>query len=337
MTPHGHFVIVTGTTLSGPAGVVPFVTSVTALNPQILIVEDSLVQALQLQRVLEPHGYDVAVARDGRECLDVLRTQQPAIIISDIHMPQMDGYVMCRAIKHDPALRHIPVVLLTTLTDAQDLIRGLEAQADYYLTKPYDAPVLLARIRHLLEHPPPDPPANAGAPVTIVVDGQEHIVTSDRGQILNLLLSTYENAVHQNRELARTQRELELVNQQLRIETAKLEQSQANYRALLENNADAMIVVDRSGNVRFLNPAARALFGPEDQQFLSDILRHPDTAGTTLEVSIERTGRDPIIAELQIVETQWEHEPASLATLRDITSRKAYERQIAELEAHLTV
>jgi two-component system cell cycle response regulator len=244
---------------------------------------------------------------------------------------------MCREIKSDPALRHIAVILLTSLTDAEDLVRGLEAQADCYLTKPYDAPVLLERVRQFLNSPVGDAAGDALAPVEIAVGGQVHTVTTNRRQLLNLLLSTYENAVQQHRQLVETQRELEAANQQLRAQAAKLEQSQANYRALLENNADAMIVVDRRGDVRFLNPAARSLFGPQDQQFLSDILRHPDTAGTSLEVTIDRAGRDPVVAELHIVETQWELEPAALATLRDITARKAYERQIAELETQLTV
>ena len=65
-------------------------------------------------------------------------------------MPVMDGYAMCHAIKSDPALQDIPIILLTALSDPEDIIRGLNAKADNYLTKPYDEDTLLTRIEHLL-------------------------------------------------------------------------------------------------------------------------------------------------------------------------------------------
>lgn len=310
---------------------------------RILIVEDSPVQALQLRRTLEQHGYEVTVARHGREGLERLQQDhpdavKPDVIISDINMPEMDGYSMCAAIKQDPAAKQTPVILLTMLADPQYLVRGLEAQADYYLTKPYDEQILLARIEQVLRTARGEVPGAAAADadgLALMLEGQTHTVSSNPQQMMNLLLSTYENALQQNRELMRIQHQLEVANQQLRDQTLQLEHSQANYRALLENNADAMIVVDRAGNVRFLNPAARTLFGSEDQQFLSDLLKYSDAAGTTIELEFSRPGRGPVCVELRIVETQWEGEPASLATLRDVTARKRLESEVARLQKGL--
>jgi CheY-like chemotaxis protein len=117
---------------------------------EILVVEDSAVQAELLRRTLTQHGYSVTVAHHGAHALEIARSRPPTLILSDIAMPVMDGYAMCQAIKGDPDLRDIPVILLTALSDPEDIIRGLNAKADNYLTKPYDDAALLARIEHLL-------------------------------------------------------------------------------------------------------------------------------------------------------------------------------------------
>ena len=119
---------------------------------EILIVEDSATQAEQLKYLLEEHGYAVAVAGNGKDALASLKAHQPAMVISDIIMPVMDGYEMCRALKQDGMLRDIPVILLTSLSDAEDIVRGLEVGADYYCTKPCDEEHLLSRIEFLLDN-----------------------------------------------------------------------------------------------------------------------------------------------------------------------------------------
>src|SRR3712207_3720183 len=104
----------------------------------ILIVEDSRLQALQLQQVLEQCGHATALAANGREGLAFLKQFRTTPITSDIVMPEMDGYAMCHAIKHDPSLQAVPVVLLTNLSDPEDIIQGLRSKADCCLTKPYN-------------------------------------------------------------------------------------------------------------------------------------------------------------------------------------------------------
>jgi signal transduction histidine kinase len=136
----------------------------------------------------------------------------------------MGGYEMCRAIKQDPHLRDIPVILLTSLSEASDVLRGVEAGADYYLTKPYEPRHLLAQVAAVLADPPPAH-VNSSEPLDVMFAGQRHQITADRRQILNLLLSTYGEAVQRNEELIRAQRELTRLNRELQDQNIRLQQA----------------------------------------------------------------------------------------------------------------
>src|SRR5271169_650015 len=108
------------------------------IDVEILVVEDSSMQAELLKCILEQHAHRVSIAQNGKEALDYLKDHMPTLIISDIVMPEMDGYQLCKTIKSDEKLGHIPVILLTSLSDPEDIINGLECGADYFITKPYD-------------------------------------------------------------------------------------------------------------------------------------------------------------------------------------------------------
>ena len=187
-----------------------------ATNPSgnILIVEDSATQAELLEELLLTHGYAVTVARNGREGLSKAGELLPDLVVSDIMMPEMTGFELCKAIKNDPRLRTIPVILLTSLNDPSDVIKGLECKADNFLTKPYDENYLLMRIKQiLLDRELQDLQTDQG--IKILFAGQSYYINSDRQQILSLLLSTYETAVQKNNELLRIQRTLNELNEQL--------------------------------------------------------------------------------------------------------------------------
>src|SRR5207237_552436 len=97
-----------------------------------------------------------------------LATHQPLLVISDINMPRMSGYDLCRAIKNEPQLAGVPVILLTSLSDPADVVRGLECGAENFITKPYDETPLVSCIAAVLaRHDRPAPPA-AGAGATVV-------------------------------------------------------------------------------------------------------------------------------------------------------------------------
>jgi PAS domain S-box-containing protein len=184
-------------------------------NLKIAIVEDSPTQAEQLRYILETNGYQVMAASNGREALALIKAECPDIVITDIVMPEMDGYELCRQIKKDEHFKKVPVILLTALSDPADVIKGLECGADNFVTKPYDEMNLISRIEYLrlnwrlpeIEH--------ARMSIEITFGGQQYFITSDRLQILNLLLSTYESAVGKNQELKQAQTELSRLNEQL--------------------------------------------------------------------------------------------------------------------------
>jgi DNA-binding response OmpR family regulator len=174
----------------------------------ILIVEDSPTQALQLQYILEQHGYQCSVAQNGSDAIAFMRQHKPTAVISDILMPEMDGYQLCQRIKGDADLTHIPVILLTSLADPRDVIRGLECGADNFIVKPYDEQFLLGRIQYILANQQLRREETTPMGLEIFFAGQTYFITSDRLQILNLLLSTYETAVQKNRQLIQTQEAL---------------------------------------------------------------------------------------------------------------------------------
>lgn len=187
---------------------------------EILLAEDSPTQAEQLRYILEKRGYRVTVALNGREALNRVMQRPPALVLTDVVMPEMDGYTLCAAIKSSSA-NDVPVMLLTSLNDPADVIKGLEAGADSFVFKPYDERYLLARIDSLLANRHLSGSDSTQMGVEIFFAGRKFFITSNRLQILNLLLSTYEAAVQRNQELARVQDELTVLNEGLEFAVKK--------------------------------------------------------------------------------------------------------------------
>jgi signal transduction histidine kinase len=190
---------------------------------QILIAEDSPTQAERLRYTLEEAGYRVSTATNGLNAYNQARHARPTLVISDIVMPEMDGYQLCQQVKSDPLLRDIPVILVTTLSDPQDVIRGLECGADNFVVKPYDEKYLLSRIEFVLANYSMRQPDQDGSGVPIHFNGQRHVINADRRQILNLLVSTYEAAIQRNRELTLTREALRAANLSLEATNKELE------------------------------------------------------------------------------------------------------------------
>lgn len=172
----------------------------------ILIVEDSETQANQLAYLLSSNGYHVRVAKNGNIGLQEARAAQPNLIISDIAMPEMDGFEMCRVLKKDSLLQHIPVILVTSLTSLYDVIKGLECGADNFIRKPYEEKYLLGRIRFILANREFRSNERVQLGMRINLGGQTHFVTAERQQIFDLLISTYEEAIHMTEELRHQQK-----------------------------------------------------------------------------------------------------------------------------------
>jgi PAS domain S-box-containing protein len=174
----------------------------------ILIVEDSLTQAEQLKHLMEESGFAVRVALDGRQALAMAEERKPRLIISDVVMPEMDGYSLCKEVKSRHDFRDVPVLLVTGLSSPHDVIKGLECGADNFIRKPYDGKELLARINYILNNPRLRSDSKMQAGVQIAIGEQKYFITAERQQILDLLITTYDDAVALNEQLVTRQWEI---------------------------------------------------------------------------------------------------------------------------------
>ncbi|MBI2471893.1 MAG: response regulator [Planctomycetes bacterium] len=311
----------------------------------ILIVEDSPTQAEQLKYLLEDKGYAVMVAADGKEGLAIAKKFKPTIIISDIVMPVMDGYEFAQKIKTDKELHNTPIILITALTDRKDASRKASVVADGYFTKPYDDKYLLSKIEALLTlSTQSEEMYSKGLEVKFA--GDRYVINSGRRQILNFLLSTYENAVQQNSDLILMHRELQLLNEQLEervIErTKQLRASEANFRALADNASDGIVInVGSGGNVVYANRRIADMTGFAVEELLNTSIKDytaPDKFPNDIklyrqmmegmpylnqhETAIVHKNGNVIPVEITASKTLWHDQPAIIVIIRDITERK---------------
>src|SRR5713101_9764161 len=119
---------------------------------KILVVDDEVDNVRLLEALLLRRGYEVIKARNGAEALQQVEREQPDLILLDVMMPIMDGFEVCKILKDNPETRLIPVVIMTALGQVEDRVKGIEAGADDFLTKPVHRDELLARIRTALRH-----------------------------------------------------------------------------------------------------------------------------------------------------------------------------------------
>ena len=176
---------------------------------RLLVVEDSPTQAAVLVALLEGAGHAVAAARSGEEALAWLAdgTRAVDLVLSDVVMPGMSGYDLCRLLKRDPARHDVPVLLLTSLGEPIDMLRGLECGADAYVGKPFEPALLVQRIDRVLETRDLRRAAPPGAPPVVRVFGERLAVASSPTQVLDLLVSSFEELVRANGALRAAEEE----------------------------------------------------------------------------------------------------------------------------------
>lgn len=117
----------------------------------ILIVDDDLGIRLSVSDYLELAGYSVVISENGQNALAMVNQHQPHLIVTDVTMPQMDGYELIRQVRRQPAFRLLPVIFLTARTNTDERIKGYQLGCDAYLPKPFELNELAAVVRNLLE------------------------------------------------------------------------------------------------------------------------------------------------------------------------------------------
>jgi len=118
--------------------------------PLILVVDDDPINLDIFQSQLRIDGYHTITASDGEEALHIATTQQPDLILLDLMLPKLDGFEVCRRLKGDSSLPFMPIIMVTARADDADVVAGLEAGSDEYLTKPVEPPALVARVKSML-------------------------------------------------------------------------------------------------------------------------------------------------------------------------------------------
>lgn len=204
---------------------------------RVLVVDDESQNRYLLEVLLGGEGYEVVSASNGREALAAARRRTPDLVISDILMPEMDGFLLCRAMKADATLRNVPFVFYTaTYTEAEDERVALEAGGDLFLRKPTEPDTLLAAIRRLLE---------------------ERIPVSDEGPTRGLA-----------EEVAFLARHDQALARKLEKKHHELQESEARYRSYFRASPVAILVTDDEGRLLDVNPATGLLSGYDSAELL---------------------------------------------------------------------
>lgn len=198
----------------------------------ILIVEDSNTQALLLKNNLEKNGIASQIAKDGVEGLEQLANWIPHLIICDIEMPRMNGYEFCKNVKTNPKFKDLPIILLTNLKDAIDVIKGMECGADGFLTKPCEIQLLITTIQNTiksitLQNKYPK------EKLEFFFSGKTHVLEVNPVQITELLLSTYSSAIQKNLELEEAYHKLNRLYADLEVNNQKLRELNQQKNQLL--------------------------------------------------------------------------------------------------------
>jgi signal transduction histidine kinase/CheY-like chemotaxis protein len=289
-----------------------------AAKARILVVEDSRTQAAELRMILETKGFVVDTAPDGRKGLEAALAGGFDLIISDIHMPEMDGYTMTRALKHDPRTSRVPLILLTSLGDPLAIVQGLESGADNFLTKPYEPAYLLERVNKILAARAARGGEKLRLGVDVVFLGKQFTITSEKEQIVDLLITTFEEIVRHNRELQTQKDELALI---------------------LESIGDGVVVVDERRQFTLVNRAAeRMLTMPAMGELpLDRTLRGEDVSAEQLSVRVAGGAEVTVSVTGRAVRSPTGAVVGAVLVCRDITEHRraqaALARQAEELAA----
>lgn len=203
------------------------------MNSTVLVVDDSPTQLEALRALVADAGLSVITAGSGEEAFALTRDRRPELVLSDVVMPGMSGFDLCRRIKAECGESAPAVVLLTSLADPRDIVRGLEAGADNYITKPYEPEHLIQRLRWILENRALRREGQAHGGLRVRFMGEDFTLQAAPEQMLEMLLGSFE-------ELARTNRALQLSQQALADASARELEREQRARVEAEQIAHKM-------------------------------------------------------------------------------------------------
>ncbi len=188
---------------------------------RVLVVEDSPTQARLMAFYLEEAGFAVQTAPDAEQADARLGREPFDLVLSDLMLPGESGFDLCRRLKADPARRHIPFLVLTSQADPVNVLRGLEAGADGFMTKDREPAEIVGRLHRAMARTHAPGPDDV-RPTAVEFLGNHFEVTAGREQLLNVLLSAFEDVVHLNRQYQASEASLRKLNAQLQ-ETVRSE------------------------------------------------------------------------------------------------------------------
>jgi PAS domain S-box-containing protein len=324
---------------------------------RVLLVEDSPAQAETLRLMLEAEGVEVESVSNAETGLDALRGAPFDLVISDVMMPDMSGYDLCRSIKGDPALQATPVILLTALSGPVDIMEGLACGADNFITKPYDPGYLLDQVNTFLEGWRLR--SAGGARAEVKSPRRSLVIDADKEQIFDLLRSAFTGVVRANRRLQA--REVDLATAKSKVEryARELERqasfSNEKYRTLMTHASEAIFVVASDDTVIEVNHRAEsllkrhanelvgltysALVAPADRNYAQTLFRKliDEGSATVHDLHLLRRGADPVVVDVSAsrVKTQGRH--VVLAITRDVTERNLLQQRMLQNEKLATV
>jgi DNA-binding response OmpR family regulator len=309
---------------------------------KILVVEDSATQAAHLKFQLKQRNYDVEIASNAQEALIAVSKSKPSIILSDVTMPGIDGYDLCRLLKANPDYQNIPVLLITGLSNPEDVVRGLSAGADCYITKPYTPEELMSRLQFVLDNVGENQGPDVG-PLVCQFQGRHHEINASRSQMLRLLLSTYESASVQCQRLQKDAltlkmqvRELEeeLEGNELLEELTRRNQALENELILLEEalheetlrNANEKEPVKTSQKTLELHDV-KSQIEELRQLYEADCSEFEETLALLRE---EIARRDNVIQNLEIEQAELTRYIEELNTPAPVTSDNELKKQLQD-------
>ena len=234
----------------------------------VLIVDDHEHNRYLLKALLKGHGHQVLSAENGVEALELLKAGGIDLIVSDILMPVMDGFQLCRKVKTDPALRAIPFIIYTaTYTGPKDEAFAVKIGANRFIRKPCEPEQFMAAMEEVLAGGARDDDGPAPEQVT-----EEEILRLYSERLVRKLEQRITQVEHEIEARRRTE--------------AALRESEAKYRLLVENQTDMVVKVDLDGRFLFVSPSYCRTFGQKEEELIGQTfmpLVHEDDRGLTAE------------------------------------------------------